>query len=58
MYRIENRPIVFWLGIYMLASLFSLLFNGPGIDSVMNFGLIGTGCLLAFIYSYYFGLLR
>ncbi len=56
--RIGNRSIVYMLGVYMMASLFALIFNGPGVDAVINIGLIGTGCLLLFIYAYYFGLLR
>ncbi len=58
MYRINNRSIIFLLGMYAAASLFALLCFGPGIAAISNFGLIGTGCLLAFIYAYFFGLLR
>ncbi len=58
MHMIETRPILSFLGVYLLASLFTLLCYGPGIEAVQNIILIATGCLLLFIYAYYFDLLR
>ncbi len=58
MYRINDRPLVFLMAVYAIASLFTLVSYGPGIEAVRNIALIATGCLLLFIYAYYFGLLE